>query len=297
LIHKKEMPVTLAVFIDRGVEEGERAPTAKDVIGASEPKEYAAADDTYVRFLIEEFIPGALKGYNLTKNGAGHAIVGPASGGFAAFTAAWIRPEVFQKVISHTGRFADSDYPDKIRAAARKPLRLALQTGAEDQPDRNEPKTDRPALHHQSLVAALAEKNYDQRVDTGAAKAILADQLRWLWRDYLQTPPDFEELAAHAPPAASFGTPGTRWEVAFDGMSSPVTYEFRANGVLYWVEYQVSDNYEFRGGDLITTSTSDPTGRYRLWKIKDNTFSRVIHNTGPDVELGLTARGTFKRIP
>jgi enterochelin esterase-like enzyme len=292
LIQRKEMPVTLALFLEPGREEGMGGPDSRawqpDVV----VPEYVATDDKFCRFLIEEFIPGAVKGYNLTKNAAGHAIVAPGSAAGAAFSAAWMRPDYFQKVVSHFGRFTQSkeaeDISEKIRSAPRKPLRFLFQGGTQDK----------------KVAEALADKNYDHRVELAEGSASLsevgprlAEQLRWIWRDYLQEPPEFEELAAKAPADAPFGTPGTRWEVTFGGMSSPVTYEFRANGVLYWAEYQVSDNYEFRNGELTTTSPSDPPGRYRAWTIKDNTFARVIQNTNPDVEIGLTAKGTIKRAP
>lgn len=308
LIHRKEMPVTIAVFINPGFESGEAPPDAKNWNTKNRSIEYDTVSDAYARFLTEEFLPEVLKGYNVTKNAAGHAIVGASSGGICAFTAAWSRPDFFQKVISHIGSFTNLRgghvYPEKIRAAVRLPLRLAVQDGARDhnEPERSADKNW--VVQNKRLVAALAEKNYDHRYDFGEGGhslrhggAIFPEQLRWLWRDYLAEPPAMEELAARAPADAPFGTPGTTWELKFEGMSSPVTYEFRANNVLWWVEYQLADNYEFRDGRLVTTSPSDPAGRYRTWEINGARFARTIHNTGPDVELGLTARGTLKRVP
>ena len=308
LIHRKEMPVTIALFVNPGFEDDETPPDIGKWETRNRAAEYGSTSDKYVRFLIEEFVPGALKGLNITKNAAGHAIVGTGEGGVCAFTAAWHRPEYFQKVISHDGRFAAGDgsnlYADKVRAAVRKPIRFALQ----DVSFANSSPGPGGASPTRLLADALSEKKYDLHYETMRASesssvaaflkssVALADQLRWLWRDFLQDPPSMEELSAKAPADAPFGTPGTTWELAFGGMSEPVTYEFRANNVLWWVEYQIADNYELRDGKLLTTSPSDPTGRYRTWEINGNRFARTIHNTGPDVELGLTARGTLKRV-
>jgi enterochelin esterase-like enzyme len=308
LIHRKEMPVTIGVFVNPGNAEGEAPPEGKNWNTRNRTIEYDTMSDAYVRFLIDEFLGHALKGYNLTHNAAGHAICGASSGGICAFTAAWWRPDYFQKVITHIGSFTDIRgghvYPGKIRDAVRKPIRIAVQDGARDhnEPERSEEKNW--VVQNKRLVAALTAKNYDHRYDFGEGGhslrhggAIFPDQLRWLWRDYQQTPPTMEQLAAQAAPDAPFGTPGTAWHLTFGGMSEPVTIEFRANNVMWWAEYQTQDNYEFKDGRLVTTAPADPVGRYRTWEIKGNTFARTIHNEGPDVELGGVARGTLKRAP
>jgi hypothetical protein len=116
------------------------------------------------------------------------------------------------------------------------------------------------------------------------------------WKPATTVAGDSKPEGAAAISEPPFGTPGTVWELTFDGMSSPVTYEFLPNGVLHWVEYDLRDTYEFKDGTLITRSPSDPKGRYRTWTIKGNGFARKIENTGEDVELGLVARGTLKRV-
>lgn len=273
LTEQKEIPICVSVFLD---------PGAPDSGGSPSLAEYEAPDEDYAQFLIEEFIPNALRGLNVTKNAAGHALVGSESAGVAAFTAAWFRPDYFQKVLSLDSVFTGShDYVRKIEGSVRRPLRIVLHTSATTGEGTRVPE-------------ALAAKNYDVHVLT--ATESLKQQLRTLWHGYVQNPPDFDTLAATAPADAPFGTPGTRWEVTFGGMSAPVTYEFRANNVLYWVEYEVADNYEFRAGQLLTTSLSDPPGRYRTWEVTGSTFARVINNALPDVEIGLTAKGSLKRV-
>src|SRR5262249_2785056 len=89
-------------------------------------------------------------------------------------------------------------YPELIRAAERKPLRIFLQDGVNDNRGLRgeganatyDPKRD---WHQQNLkmVAALTEKGYDVNYSWGLGThnnrhggSILPAMLRWLWRDY-----------------------------------------------------------------------------------------------------------------
>ena len=59
---------------------------------------------------------------------AGRAIGGASSGGICAFTAAWERPDLFSKVLSHVGSFTNirhgDQYPGMIRKTEPKPIRV-----------------------------------------------------------------------------------------------------------------------------------------------------------------------------
>src|SRR5476651_2787066 len=58
------------------------------------------------------------------------------SGGICAFTAAWERPDMFSKVLSHVGSFTNirggDVYPSLIRKTEKKPIRVFLQAGKRD---------------------------------------------------------------------------------------------------------------------------------------------------------------------
>src|SRR5713226_4428086 len=98
LIHKKEMPVTIGIFINPGnfppSESGKKPQSNRSF-------EYDTLSNQYVRFLEKEILPEVGKVYNLRQDGAGRAICGISSGGICAFTAAWERPDIFSKVLSH----------------------------------------------------------------------------------------------------------------------------------------------------------------------------------------------------
>jgi enterochelin esterase-like enzyme len=59
-----------------------------------------------VRFLVDEIIPDVVSArYDIVPNG--WAIAGQSSGGIAAFTAAWHRPDRFTRVLTQNGSFVN----------------------------------------------------------------------------------------------------------------------------------------------------------------------------------------------
>jgi enterochelin esterase family protein len=190
LIAKKEMPVTVAVFVNPGVIKATE-PGAKDASNRS--FEYDSLGDANARFLLEELIPEATKGLNITKDPAGWAVCGNSSGGIAAFTVAWEKPEAFRKVVSHIGSFTNIRggyvYPPLIRKskAQPKPIRVFLQDGANDL---DNPYGNWP-LANQDMAAALKFAGYDYKFEFGDGGhtgkhggSIFPDTMRWLWRDW-----------------------------------------------------------------------------------------------------------------
>ena len=104
LIHQKQMPVTIAVFVNPGTVPSTK-PDGKDRSNRS--FEYDSMGDRYAKFLIEEFLPVALKGLNVSADPTERAVCGISSGGICAFTVAWEKPEQFAKVLSHIGSFTN----------------------------------------------------------------------------------------------------------------------------------------------------------------------------------------------
>jgi enterochelin esterase family protein len=186
LIHKKEMPVTIGIFINPG-EVPASAPGMRPRRNRS--FEYDTLSDQYARFLEKEILPEVGKHYNLRQDAAGRAIGGISSGGICAFTAAWERPDLFSKVLSHVGSFTNirggDAYPGLIRKTERKPIRVFLQDGSGDLDNLH----GNWPLANQQMAAALKFAKYDYQFVYGDGGhngkhggAILPDSLRWLWR-------------------------------------------------------------------------------------------------------------------
>jgi enterochelin esterase family protein len=188
LIHKKEMPRTVGVFIDPGrmtkQKPGEKA--------ANRGFEYDSLGPAYASFLIEEILPEVQKRYQtkFRPQPEAWAIAGGSSGGICSFTVAWERPDKFRKVLSWVGSFVDLKggdvYPSLIRASERKPIRIYLLDGENDLDN----KFGNWPIANKQMAAALKYMNYDFRIDwtqcfhgsKGMAPS-LPEALRWLWRD------------------------------------------------------------------------------------------------------------------
>ena len=187
LIHKKEMPVTIGVFLNPGT-----VPSSnpKEKGRSNRSFEYDTPSDQYATFLEKEILPEIEKKYNVRKDAAGRALCGISSGGICAFTAAWERPDLFGKVLSHVGSFTNirggDVYPGMIRKTEKKPIRIFLQDGSNDLDNLH----GHWPLANRSMAAALKFAKYDFVYVEGDGGhngkhggVILPESLRWLWRE------------------------------------------------------------------------------------------------------------------
>jgi enterochelin esterase-like enzyme len=180
LIHSGAIPTTIGVFVDPGV-----------FVGAENPKnrnaEYDAFDDRYATFLLTEIVPEVTKRYTVSQDPDLWGICG----GNCAFTAAWLRPDKFRRVIGFLSSFTQmpggNPYPELLPSTPVKPLRVFLQAGHRDlnwnQPERNW------LVNNLRVAVALAEAGYDFRLVLGDGGhspnhggVLLPDALRWLYR-------------------------------------------------------------------------------------------------------------------
>ena len=204
-------PVRATVVLDNLIAAGELDPLVGifvlpgtlDPVGAEQDQaiadagkaqrsiEYDSMTDAYVRFLETDVLPLAeeIVGRPFATDPTQRAICGISSGGICAFNAAWHRPDLFGRVISHCGSFTairgGHNFPYLVRSTPRKPLRVFLQSGEGDA----DIIFGSWPLANQEMAGALEFAGYDYRFEFGTGGhnlrhggAIFADTVRWLFR-------------------------------------------------------------------------------------------------------------------
>jgi enterochelin esterase-like enzyme len=200
LIVRREIPVMIAVFINPGRTPEQPVATLTEWGDrtSNRPTEYNTLDDKYARVVVDELLPVIYGRYNVSRDPDMHGIGGSSSGAIAAFTVAWERPDVFRKVLSNVGSFVNirggDAYADIVRKAKKKPLRIFMVDGRNDNRERRDGAYDARwdwFLQNLRLQKALEEKGYDlnyswgiQRHGQKMLRTVMPEMMRWLWRDH-----------------------------------------------------------------------------------------------------------------
>ncbi len=237
LIARKEMPVTIGIFINPGV-----VPASSSNVLARYNRsfEYDGLGDQYARFLLEEILPEVAKNYNLTTNASGRAIAGASSGAICAFTAAWERPDAFSRVFSTIGTYVGlrggNNYPTLIRKTEPKPIRVFLQDGSNDLNIYG----GNWFLANQEMLSALQFAGYDVKNEWGDGGhtgkhggAIFPDAMRWLWRDY---PEPIKAGIDSKQPIMSIIIPGEGWQLVSEGHGFTEGPAVNAKGEVFFTD-------------------------------------------------------------
>jgi enterochelin esterase-like enzyme len=206
MINDRRLPVMVAILINPGPGDG---------IGSERGLEYDTVSDSYVRFIETEILPVVQTRYSvtLTTDPEGRAAVGSSSGGAAAFTMGWFRPDLYRRILTYSGSFvalgATATYPHGaweyhehlIAETAAKPLRVFLEAAQNDNTVANVTHGLNPALSgfygwlqaNMNMAAALKAKGYHYRyiyaagaghADSNVIAQTLPEELSWLWRGY-----------------------------------------------------------------------------------------------------------------
>lgn len=198
LIHKSDMPVTIAVGISSG--------TVTSANGKDNPRfnrsfEFDGLNDSLARFIVNEVFPEAEKRktpdglpIKLSKNPNDRCAGGGSTGGIGAFTLAWERPDQFRRVFSAIGTFVGmrggDRYPVLVRKTEPKPIRVFQQDGENDQWGGG-PEVGDWWMGNVTLQRSLQFAGYDHQHVWGTgphsgkhATAIFPDAMRYLWKDW-----------------------------------------------------------------------------------------------------------------
>lgn len=207
----------LPAFIAIGVENG-----GNDGKGSERGLEYDTMSDRFARFINDEVLPAVLDNKEIkaaypkiafTNDPWGKGAMGCSSGGAAALTMGWFRPDLFRRLITYSGTFVDQqdddapeekDYPlgaweyhsrkKLIETSEKKPLRIFTHV-AENDLRANDPEETYHnwVMANERTAAALRAKGYDYRYvfsratkhcDGKVFEQTLADTLVWMWRGY-----------------------------------------------------------------------------------------------------------------
>ena len=195
LIYRREIPVMIGVFINpaRRPDQPEPVPSDWGDHTTLRADEYNPPTDKYALVVVDELMPAIRRDYNISPDPELHAIMGSSSGGCAAFGVAWFKPDDFHKVMTFVGGYTNIRgefiYPELVAASSRKPIRIFMQDGRNDNRAPTDPRYDW-FLQNVRLMKALQAKGYDLNYAWGIGNhgqkqggAILPSMMRWIWRD------------------------------------------------------------------------------------------------------------------
>ena len=195
LIASGEMPVTIGVFVNPGVVYDENG----EVVRYNRCKEFDSTDDTFSRFIENEVLAkvegmktASGKTVLLSKDANDRAITGASSGGIAAFSVAWNRPDLYSRVYTTVGTFVamrgGNNYSNIVRKTEPKPLRIYMQDGWYDVWN---PIFGEWFEHNLLMESAFNFAGYEvfHKWDRGNhsikyGTIAFPDAMRWLWKGY-----------------------------------------------------------------------------------------------------------------
>ena len=209
----RRLPAFIAVAVENGGNDGKNSQRGL---------EYDTMSDRLARFIHDEVLPAVLAnaeikaaypGIALTEDPWGRAVMGCSSGGAAALSMGWFKPDWFRRIIAYSGTFVDQqddDAPEEsafplgaweyhssmklIETTGPKPLRIFTHVSENDlrahdaeetyhnwvmAGRRTEAALDAKGYHHR-FVFSKATGHCDKRV----FEQTLADTLVWIWRGY-----------------------------------------------------------------------------------------------------------------
>jgi enterochelin esterase-like enzyme len=209
----RKLPAFIAIAVENGGNDGK---------GSERGLEYDTMSDRLARFINDEVLPAVLTNTEIkaayphlafTENPWGKAVMGCSSGGAAALSMGWFRPDLFRRLITYSGTFVDQqddDAPEEtkyplgaweyhssmklIERSDKKPLRIFTHVSENDL-RANDPESTYHnwVMANERTAAALKAKGYDYRYvfsratkhcDNKVFEHTLADTLIWMWRGY-----------------------------------------------------------------------------------------------------------------
>jgi iron(III)-enterobactin esterase len=209
----RKLPAFIAIAVQNG---------GSDAKNSQRGLEYDTMSDRLARFINDEVLPAVLNHPEIkaaypkiafTENPWGRAVMGCSSGGAAALSMGWFRPDLFRRLITYSGTFVDQqddDAPEEakfplgaweyhssmklIETSEKKPLRIFTHVSENDLRAKDPEETYHNwVMANERTAAALKAKGYNYRYvftkatghcDRKVYDQTLADTLVWMWRGY-----------------------------------------------------------------------------------------------------------------
>lgn len=209
----RKLPAFIVIAVENGGDDGK---------GSERGLEYDTMSDRFARLIQQEVLPAVLSNAEIkatypkiafTDDPWGKAVMGCSSGGAAALTMGWFRPDLFRRLITYSGTFVDQqddDAPEErqfplgaweyhsgkklIETSEKKPLRIFTHVSENDNRAHDPENTYHNwVMANRRTAAALKAKGYDYRFvfsraakhcDRNVFEQTLADTLIWMWRGY-----------------------------------------------------------------------------------------------------------------
>jgi sugar lactone lactonase YvrE/enterochelin esterase-like enzyme len=264
LIAKKEMPVTIGVFVMHG-----RVKALHDqaLDRFNRSFEYDGLGDGYARFILDELLPDVEKkttsdgrAIRLSKSGNDRCIAGNSSGAICAFTAAWERPDAFSRVFSAIGTYVGlrggHSYPTLIRKFEPKPLRIFLEDGSNDLNIYGGDWWIANQAMERSLIFAGYEVTHswgDGAHNSRHATEIFPEAMRWIWKDW----PKPVETGKGSPQLQEILIPGENWELVGEGYRFTEGPAVNAQGEVFFNDVGASRTFKIGLDGKLTEFLAD----------------------------------------
>ena len=209
----RKLPAFIAIAVENGGNDGKNSERGL---------EYDTMSDRLARFITDEVLPAvrtnadiqaAYPKLTFTANPWGHAVIGCSSGGAAALSMGWFRPDLFRRIIAYSGTFVDQQDDDAaeeakypfgaweyhssmklIEKGEKKPLRIFTHVSENDLRNKDPESTQHNwVMAGERTAAALQARGYHNRFvfskatghcDGRVFNLTLADTLVWVWRGY-----------------------------------------------------------------------------------------------------------------
>jgi enterochelin esterase-like enzyme len=274
LIHKGEMPVTIAVGVSFG------AVLSRN--GFENPRfnrsfEFDGLNDSLARCLVEEIFPEVEKRetpdglpIKLSRDPNDRCAGGGSTGGIGAFTLAWERPDQFRRVFSAIGTFVGmrggDRYPVLVRKTEPKPIRVFQQDGENDQ-WLGGPEVGDWWMSNQTLDRALEFAGYEHWHVWGTgphsaahATAIFPDAMRYLWKDWPK-PIEAQTARTQNVVLTAILDPDSRWEEVSDAGEACEQLAVNPQGDVFFYDGQLQRARKLDAEGKLSDGPALPAGQ------------------------------------